>query len=1151
MIVAKLSEELVVSPPGVAWKTASSRSYEERRTHLGATETAAGLIRRRLMVVRKTLHSIDDAAYWSLVKCRGEKRFTQHEVVVAMNRFGLRLVRLFLMSLALSSASSSIARADEVTAFLKAHCWDCHNETNREGGLRLDSSSLDPAMIGTSADALRVMVHVHDRVRDGEMPPKSVAAPSVKDRQSFLQDVSRVIIAAEARTAVGNGRSTIRRMNRVEYESALRDLLGLPLLRVKELLPEDGQQFGFDKVAGALDISHIQMTKYLQTADTALRQAIVRETKAPETKTWRELAALQDTARSAIAVHCAVPLKGHELAAGLTTHIVGNPDKDYGNTYRAATFKGDADSVALLTGVIGAHQPEGLQIDRFRPQVPGWYRVKFSTWSLRWERTKAGPANRGLVRNFTNFGPPYFQNDAKRWEFTRLSEEKTDAGRMENVEFYGETEATHIIRASLKGEPIGYFDAPSLQPKEHEFNIWLNPGERISFHAMTLPATGARNSGVNEGVRSYEGPGVAFDWFEVEGPLVEQWPPASQRRLFGEVPMAAYPRPLLADVPTVTAGAVVKLPVAEFKGAGQTLGGARLLNLAGTITTSFNVALPGELEINVTAAETPAGDEPAKMRVMINGSELPHARFAVNASRQESKVYRTKFRATSAGPVTLGIEFLNDFFDESNPDPKRRDRNLFVEAVEVNALQSGRTSGDMAMPDIDAHRKLLLNFASTAFRRPVSGEELTPYEVIIDYELKRRASFEDAMIAGYKAILCAPDFLLIGLESGVIGSNPNLRTARLGDYALASRLSFFLWNSLPDATLLDLAAKNELSNTATLAAQVDRMVADPRSERFVEHFLDEWLELKKIDFTTPDPNLYPEFDPWLHDSMLAETRATFRRLLAKNLGVREVIASDTLLINQRLAELYDIRGVAGANLREVPVPAGSARGGFLTQAAVLKVTANGTATSPVLRGVWVLERILGVPRQLPPPNVPAIEPDATGAVTIRQMIEKHRADPACASCHAKMDPPGLALENFDAIGGWREFYRIAGQPKKIRVGTGKDSKVVDEPSIEVVAEAARRNRVKIRLGSKVDATGTLADGRRFDDINGLRQLLLQDEDALARNMARQLLVYATGAGIRFSDREAIDAIVAKAKPTHYGLRSLVHEVVASELFQTK
>ncbi len=1048
--------------------------------------------------------------------------------------------------LALAVITGPLAAADFTPAarrFLDHHCAECHDADVQKGNLRVDRLSLAQP----DRDQLNRLVLLFDRVQTGEMPPKKAEQPAPAERAAFLRELRSGLIDVEKKVAgEAGGRSTVRRMNRVEYETALRDLLGLPLLRVKALLPEDGQQFGFDKVAGALDISHIQMTKYLQAADAALREAIVSEPKAPETKIWRESAARQDTAKGAIAVHCAVPLKGRELAPGLATHIVGNPDKDYGNTYRAATFKGEADSVALLTGVIGAHQPEGLQIDHFRPSVPGWYRVKFSTWSLRWMRTNAAPAVRGLVRNFTIFGPPYFKNPAGQWEFTRLPEEKPDAGWLENVEFYGETSVTQIVRASLKGEPIGYFDAPSLEPKVHEFRTWLNPGEKVSFHAMTLPASGARNGGQGEGVRSYEGPGVAFDWFEVEGPLVEQWPPASQRRLFGELPVSAYPRPMLEGVPTVAAGAAEKLPLAEFKDAGQALGTERLLNLSGTTTVRFNCAAAGEHEVAVTASETHAGDEPAKMRVLVNGSELPHARFAVNAPRTGPKTFRAKFRVQSAGPVELGIEFMNDFLDEKNPDPKLRDRNLFIGGVEITAPKPAVVTNAVPAPAADSHRSLLLSFAASAFRRPVSSEELAPYSAIVEAELKHGTNFEEAMIAGYKAILCSPDFLMIGLESGVP------QRAKLGDYALASRLSFFLWNSMPDATLLDLAAKHELSKPATLTAQVTRMLADPRSERFITHFLDEWLELKKIDFTTPDPNLYPEYDPWLHDSMLAETRASFRRMLTQNLGVREVIASDTLLINQRLAELYGIRGVAGSDFREVKVPAGSARGGFLTQAAILKVTANGTATSPVLRGVWVMERILGIPRQPPPPNIPAIEPDATGAVTIRQMIEKHRADAACASCHAKMDPPGLALENFDAIGGWRDHYRLAGQPKKIRVGKGKDSKVVEEPSIEVVSDAAlRRNRVKLRLGSEVDATGALADGRTFTDINGLRELLLQNEDALARNIARQLMIYATGAGVRFSDREAIDGIIAKTKATKHGLRSMVQEVVASDLFQTK
>ncbi len=876
-------------------------------------------------------------------------------------------------------ASAALGAAEPTPAarlFLDAHCADCHDADEKKAGLDLDALKMD----FTNADDFAKWVKVLDRTASGEMPPKKKARPPEAERAAFLGSLTKELTEAEGRAIkAGGGRTTVRRMNRTEYEHALRDLLALPLLRVKELLPEDGQQFGFDKVAGALDISHVQMTKYLQAADAALRQAVVKAAARPETATWREPAMRQDSARAAIVQKCCVPLNGRELAPGLTSFIAGDPVNDHGNSYRAPSFDGEAESCVLLTGVIGAHQPEGLQIDRFRPTVPGWYRVRFSTWSLRWERTHAVAAVRGMVRSYTSLGLPFIKDDKGHWQASPLPPEKLTPKEtinyecMENVEFYGAGEATHIIRASLNGVPLGYFDAPSLKPTVHEFKVWLNPGERVSFHVMTLPASAAPGGGTSDGIRDYDGPGVAYDWFEVEGPLVEQWPPESQRRLFGE---------------------------------------------------------------------TPEKD----------------------------------------------------------------------------------------------HRSLLLGFATRAFRRPVAAEEIAPYAGIVEAQLARGASFEEAMLAGYKAVLCAPDFLFIGLESGV----PQPGAPRLGDYALASRLSFFLWDSAPDEVLLDLAAKNTLSQPATLRAQVERMLADARSERFIEHFLDDWLELKKMDFTTPDPNLYPEFDPWLRDSMLAESRGYFRKLLTQNLGVSHLVASDTLLINQRLAELYGIRGVAGAELREVP-SAGTQRGGFLTQASVLKVTANGTATSPVLRGLWVMERLLGIPREPPPPNIPAIEPDATGAVTIRQMIEKHRADAACAGCHAKMDPPGMALESFDVIGGWRDRYRLAGSPKK------------EEPSVEVVSATAvgYRTRLKLRLGSEVDASGELADGRKFADINGLRALLLQDEDALARNVACQLLIYATGTGIHFTDRPAIEAIIAKTKPTKHGLRSLVQEVVASEFFSAK
>ncbi|WP_231756321.1 DUF1592 domain-containing protein [Lignipirellula cremea] len=913
-------------------------------------------------------------------------------------------------------------------------------------------------------------------------------------------------------------------MNRTEYEHTLQDLLALPLLRVKELLPEDGQQHGFDKVPSALELSHVQIRKYLAAADKALRQAIVDAPSKPETQVWRGLAAEQDTGRAAIAIHAAAPLRDGKLAPELTSKVMGNPVEDYGNSYRAAVFNGKADSAVVLSGVFGAHQPQGLQPDKFRVETGGWYQVRFSTWGLRWNRGTIEPAVRSVIRKYTEFGDwrsPWKPDEKQRWIGTPLDEPVVRETE-ENTEFYGDAEVVHVVRASLNGKVLGFFDARSLKPTVHDFRVWLEPGERVSFHVMTLPATGPSNSGTSNGVRSYEGPGVAFDWFEIEGPLLEAWPPMSQQHLFGATPIGQFPRPLMQGRPTVGASdQALEISHREFAGAGHKLENEWYLNVAGEISTAVNFARPGSYEFLVTASQTAAGTEPAELWMMVNGRELPHGRFQIEADRTNPQVVRRTFEIESAGPAEISVRFPNDYFDEVT----KADRNLILSRFALAPVKLRER--DLQEPKAPDPATLLQKFASRAFRRPATAAELQPYLGIVEQQLQDGRSFKEAMISGYKALLCSPDFLFLGLE---------------GDYVLASRLSYFLWDSMPDDELSALAASGRLSQPETLLAQVDRLLADSRSDRFIEHFLDEWLELKKIDFTTPDPQLYPEFDPWLRDSMLAETRAYFRKLLSENRSVDFLVDADFLLVNQRLAELYDIQGVAGSQLRETLLGAESPRGGLLTQAAVLKVTANGTATSPVLRGVWVTERILGIPRRPPPPNIPAVEPDASGAVTIREQIERHRADAACASCHRVMDPPGMALESFDVIGGWRDRYRASGRPKM--VGKGKERQL--EPHLNILTN--RGDRKPIRLGGEVDPSGQLASGGQFDDINGFRDLLLADREKLAGNLARQLAIYATGKGYRFSDREVLEAIVAQARNENFGVRSLVDRVVLSRLF---
>src|SRR5581483_10814513 len=289
-----------------------------------------------------------------------------------------------------------------------------------------------------------------------------------------------------------------------------------------------------------------------------------------------------------------------------------------------------------------------------------------------------------------------------------------------------------------------------------------------------------------------------------------------------------------------------------------------------------------------------------------------------------------------------------------------------------------------------------------------------PFLNLIRESMRQGYSFTDAMIAGYTAVLSSPGFLYFKETPG-----------RLDDFALAERLSYFLWNSCPDDELRQLAGRHQLRRPAVLWRQVDRLLDDPRSRRFINSFLDYWLDLRLIAGTAPDEQLYPEYqlDDLLVESMTAETQLFFDELIRKNLGVTNLVDSDFSVLNERLARHYGIAGVQGVELRPVNLPPGCLRGGLLTQASILKVTSNGTTTSPVKRGAWILSRILGKPPHPPPPGTPVIEPDIRGATTVREQLAKHRSQESCAVCHRNIDPPGFALESFDVMGGYRDRYR--------------------------------------------------------------------------------------------------------------------------------
>ena len=420
-------------------------------------------------------------------------------------------------------------------------------------------------------------------------------------------------------------------------------------------------------------------------------------------------------------------------------------------------------------------------------------------------------------------------------------------------------------------------------------------------------------------------------------------------------------------------------------------------------------------------------------------------------------------------------------------------------------------------PPLKSIRDTVAHVARRAFRRPATKQELDSFVKLAEASLKEKNGFLQSARIPLRAILTSPQFLLMPGEPG-----------QLNDHALATRLSYFLWKSLPDEELLKLAKSKQLSQPSVLTKQVERLLSDKKADRFVKDFVGQWLRLYAINATTPDGKLYPEYDELLGWSLPQETEAFVWELIRENLPVRNLIDSEFAFANRRLARHYGLKTVAGQRMQRVKLPKNSVRGGILTQAAILKTTANGTVTSPVTRGNFVLTSLLGTPPSPPPPGVGSIEPDTRGKTTIREILKAHRKIETCAKCHRSIDPPGFALESFDPIGGFRTNYRAT--------ATGF---------------SAFLTKNGYRKGPKVDASGETSAGQKFKGIRQFKKLLLKQQDQVARNLISQLIVYSTGGEIEFADRDEIERIVKVTKPQGFRVRDIIHEVVKSRLFRHK
>jgi len=389
-------------------------------------------------------------------------------------------------------------------------------------------------------------------------------------------------------------------------------------------------------------------------------------------------------------------------------------------------------------------------------------------------------------------------------------------------------------------------------------------------------------------------------------------------------------------------------------------------------------------------------------------------------------------------------------------------------------------------------------FAEAAFRRPLRKGELAPIEKLVLAKLDAGMKPLTTLQLGFQTILCSPAFLHLHEGSG-----------NLDDYALASRMSYFLWSSMPDAELLKLASNDKLHEPATLSTQMNRMLADPKSQRFVQNFIRLWLNLDTIGEMPVSTDFVSYYRDNLETAMRGETELFFRHILDKNLPPREFLSADYTFLNRELAQHYGLPPVKGVELQKVSLPKG-VRGGLLGQGIFLTASANGVDTSPVVRGIYVQQKLLGYTPPPPPPDVPMLEPDARGATTIRERLAKHRENVTCAACHQKIDPYGFALENFDAIGGWRSNY-------------SKDL--------------------------KIDPSGNLPTGEKFTGITDFRNLLIERHDQFTHALTEKLLTYALGRTCGLNDRTVIDSIVKNLSVNHGGLKDLVQAVVLSDSFR--
>ena len=591
----------------------------------------------------------------------------------------------------------------------------------------------------------------------------------------------------------------------------------------------------------------------------------------------------------------------------------------------------------------------------------------------------------------------------------------------------------------------------------------------------------------------------------------------------------------------------------------------RFGNYPGSYFDVRDVPFSGPVRIRVRAGGIPSdqGDLPRMLvqfgYFLSNFKETSDVgEVEVVASPDDPEIYEFNIRSERlplTGELVSYLRISNPFDSGTSTIPKEEHPRLFIDNVEI-VVESYESwppqthsdilfESDLATRDVNEYvHQVIERFMTRAYRRPPTDQEVSRMLLLYDRLHSQNGSFEESIIGTLSAVLCAPGFLM--LDKPADSSSGETPRSQLNDYELASRLSYFLWSTMPDDQLIELARKGELHQTGILRKQVLRMLDDPRSDEFVEHFCSQWLNLDSVYTVMINPEYFPRFPEPLKTQMHQETTEFFRTVLKENLSCLSLIDSDFTVLNAPLAKYYGIKDVAGSQFRKVALSPEHRRGGILTHASVLLGNSSGDDTHPIKRGVWVLERLLGDPPPPPPPAVPALQENEPTAEpqSLKDRLIAHRESEACMNCHRKIDPWGIAFENYDGIGVWRgsTFQK-----------KGSAAVAVSEKSQSPKKRTARKRAArKPRKATEVDPRTTLANGTEIQNLDDLKAYLVEHKrDQFAETLVRKLLSYSLGRYLEFTDTESVKKLTSDFREDEYRMKDLIVSIVLSETFKTR